>query len=232
MKKRGCSLAVWVCIFLLTTSLSVAQTPRGGKEAGMKEIREPILAGSWYPGKPEVLSQDIRRYLDTAKKEQVDGEILALVSPHAGYICSGPVAAHAYRLIEENLEAVVVVAPSHHALSEGLPFILKGLSHTSGCDPIDAELCRRLMEKRKRSNSFPTLTPGALVGDSASVPPSGPRSFKLIPIVMEPTGVGRLPIPGLGIAETVRGKNVLLIASSDLSIFIRMTRRLSSTKLS
>ena len=56
---------------------------------GMKEIREPALAGSWYPGEPEILSRDVKRYLENAKKEKVEGEIVALVSPHAGYVYSG-----------------------------------------------------------------------------------------------------------------------------------------------
>jgi len=44
---------------------------------GMKEIREPALAGSWYPGEPGILSRDVKRYLENAKKEKVEGEIVA-----------------------------------------------------------------------------------------------------------------------------------------------------------
>ena len=46
--------------------------------------------------------------------------MVALVSPHAGYIYSGQVAAHAYKLIEgKSFDAVVVVAPSHYAWVQG-----------------------------------------------------------------------------------------------------------------
>jgi hypothetical protein len=223
MEKRECYLPILICIFLLTTSLSMAQPLRGGKEAGMKEIREPIVAGSWYPGKPEVLSQDIRRYLDTAKKEQIEGEILALISPHAAYVYSGPVAAHAYRLIEgKTFEAVVVVAPSHQALFRGASIYPQGGFRTPlGVIPIDAELCRRLMEKRKEIQFIPDAH-----AQEHSLEIQLPflqvvlRSFKLIPIVMEPYWSWEsCQSLASAIAETVRGKNVLLIASSDLSHF-------------
>ena len=80
--------------------MAVAQISKGGKEMGMKEIREPAVAGAFYPDKPEVLSRDVKRYLENAKKEKLEGEIVALVSPHAGYMYSGQVAAYAYKLIE------------------------------------------------------------------------------------------------------------------------------------
>jgi predicted class III extradiol MEMO1 family dioxygenase len=62
----------------------MAQISKGGKEVAMKEIREPAVAGAFYPDKPEVLSKDVTGYLEKVKKEKVEGEIVALVSPHAG----------------------------------------------------------------------------------------------------------------------------------------------------
>jgi hypothetical protein len=59
--------------FLLMGTPLFAQISRGGKETTMKEIREPIFAGSWYPGEPEILSRDVRRYLENAKKERLEG---------------------------------------------------------------------------------------------------------------------------------------------------------------
>jgi AmmeMemoRadiSam system protein B len=207
----------------LGPSLSIAQSPKGGKEAGMKEIREPILAGTWYPEKPEVLSRDIKRYLENAKKEKIEGDILALVSPHAGYMYSGQVAAHAYRLVEgKTFETVVVLAPSHHVLFQGASIIPQGGFRTPlGIIPIDADFSKKLMERRTEIKSIPE----AHAREHAleiQLPflQTVLKSFKLVPIVMEPYWSWETcQAVAAGVAETAKGGNVLLIASSDLSHF-------------
>ena len=215
----------FLCMAFLTlgSSLSIAQSPKGGKEAGMKEIREPILAGTWYPEKPEVLSRDIKRYLENAKKEKVEGDVLALVSPHAGYMYSGQVAAHAYRLIEgKTFETVVILAPSHHVLFQGASIIPQGSFRTPlGVIPIDTEFSKKLMEKRTEIKSIPEAH-----AREHSLEIQLPflqmvlKSFKLVPIVMEPYWSWETcEAVASGIAETAKGRNVLLIASSDLSHF-------------
>nr|MBP7586263.1 AmmeMemoRadiSam system protein B [Spirochaetota bacterium] len=55
--------------------------------------REPVVAGSFYPSNPDRLSRDIDQYLSDARGDRLDGNIFAVISPHAGYIYSGPVAA-------------------------------------------------------------------------------------------------------------------------------------------
>ena len=200
-----------------------AQTTRGGKEMGMKEIREPAVAGAFYPDKPEVLSRDVKRYLDNAKKEKIDGEIVALVSPHAGYMYSGQVAAYAYKLVEgKTFDSVVVIAPSHRALFKGASIYDRGGYRTPlGLVPVDVELSKKMMEKRKEIQFLPEAH-----AEEHSLEVQIPflqvvlKSFKLIPIVMEPYWSWETcQTVASGIAETVKGKNVLLIASSDLSHF-------------
>ncbi len=143
--------------FFLSSSVAVAQISKGGKETGMKEIREPAVAGAFYPDKPEVLSRDVKRYLENAKKEKLEGEIVALVSPHAGYMYSGQVAAYAYKLIEGRVfDSVVVVAPSHRALFKGASIYDRGGYRTPlGVVPIDTDLSKKMMEKRKEIQFLP-----------------------------------------------------------------------------
>lgn len=189
----------------------------------MKEIREPAVAGSWYPGKPEVLSRDIKRYLEKAKKGRVEGEMIALISPHAGYEYSGLVAAHAYNLLEgKTFDAVVVVAPSHRALFEGASLYDRGGYRTPlGVVPVDVELSKKMMEKRKEIQFLPEAHT-----QEHSLEMQIPflqvvlKSFNLVPIVMEPYWSWETcQYLASAIAETVKGKNVLLVASSDLSHF-------------
>ncbi len=201
----------------------MAQIAKGGKEMGMKEIREPALAGSWYPGDPEILSRDVKRYLENAKKEKVDGQIVALVSPHAGYMYSGQVAAYAYKLVEGMaFDSVIVVGPSHRFAFKGASLWAEGGFRTPlGVVPIDAELSKKLMEKRKEIR----FVPEAHQQENSlelQIPflQTALKSFKLVPIAMEPDwSLETCQYLASAIAETVKGKNILLVASTDLSHF-------------
>jgi AmmeMemoRadiSam system protein B/AmmeMemoRadiSam system protein A len=203
--------------------MAMAQISKGGKEMGMKEIREPALAGSWYPGDPEILSRDVKRYLENAKKEKVDGEIVALVSPHAGYMYSGQVAAYAYKLIEgKSFDTVVVVGPSHRFPFKGASLWDRGGFRTPlGVVPVDDELSKKLMEKRKEIRFIPEAH-----NQENSLELQIPflqtvlKSFKLVPIAMEPDWSWETcQYLASAIAEAVKGKRVLLVASTDLSHF-------------
>ena len=203
--------------------MAVAQIPKRGKEMGMKEIREPAVAGAFYPDKPEVLSRDVKRYLENAKKEKIEGDIFALISPHAGYMYSGQVAAYAYKLVEGKVfDSVVVIAPSHRALFKGASLYDRGGYRTPlGVVPIDTELSQKMMERAKEIQFLPEAH-----SQEHSLEVQIPflqvvlKSFRLIPIVMEPYWSWETcQSLASAIAETVRGKNVLLVATSDLSHF-------------
>ena len=210
-----------LAIFLLAGSFSMAQVSKGGMR--MEEIREPAVAGSWYSDNPEILSRELKGYLDNAIKGEIQGKIIALVSPHAGYQYSGLVAAHAYKLIEgKTFDAVVVVAPSHRALFKGASLYDRGGFRTPlGVVPIDEELSKRMMEKRKEIQFLPEAH-----AQEHSLEIQLPflqvvlKTFKLVPIVMEPYWSWEsCQYLATAITETVKGRNVLLIASSDLSHF-------------
>ena len=80
------------------------------------KVREPAVAGLFYPRDKAELSRAIDTFLAAAKDEPLGGELKALVCPHAGYAYSGPVAAYGYRLlVGREYETVVVLAPSHYA---------------------------------------------------------------------------------------------------------------------
>ncbi len=201
----------------------MAQITKGGKEMGMKEIREPALAGSWYPGNPEILSRDVGHYLENAKKERVEGRVIALVSPHAGYVYSGQVAAYAYKLVEGMaFDAVVVVGPSHRFAFKGASLWAQGGFRTPlGVVPVDAELSKKMMEKRKEIRFIPE----AHAQENSlelQIPflQTALKSFKLVPIAMEPDwGWETCQYLASAIEEAVKGKKVLLVASTDLSHF-------------
>jgi AmmeMemoRadiSam system protein B/AmmeMemoRadiSam system protein A len=219
--RRRIDLIFLIIFFLLAGSIAMAQISSGGKEMGMKEIREPALAGTWYPGDPQILSRDVKRYLENVKKEKVEGEIVALVSPHAGYMYSGQVAAYAYKLVEGVVfDSVIVVGPSHRFPFKGVSVWDHGGFRTPlGVAPIDAELSKKLMGKRKEIRFIPEAH-----NQENSLELQIPflqtvlKPFKLVPIAMEPDWSWETcQYLASAISETARGKKVLLIASTDLS---------------
>jgi len=80
-------------------------------------IRQSVIAGTWYPGQLDVLRRTLEGYLADAEKVELEGELKALVSPHAGYAYSGPTAAYAYKLLENGpaFNTVAIFSPLHQA---------------------------------------------------------------------------------------------------------------------
>ncbi|MEA3253719.1 MAG: AmmeMemoRadiSam system protein B, partial [Chloroflexota bacterium] len=83
--------------------------------------RKPAVAGMFYAGTPQELREQIewccRHELGPGTVPQVDDkgprEIVAIVVPHAGYVYSGPVAAHAYAELARDgrFDTAVILGP-------------------------------------------------------------------------------------------------------------------------
>lgn len=130
-------------------------------------VREMRYAGSWYEGNAEKLKAEIESFLDkaipipdssscariNAVSRKIDRPILAIVSPHAGYVYSGQTAAFAYRAAMESrseklgneVRRVFVLGPSHHMAVRGvvLPHC-DSFATPFGKMEIDAELIGEL----------------------------------------------------------------------------------------
>ena len=86
----------------------------------MTQLRAAAVAGTWYPGTPKALAAAIDAHLANTTRD-VNGELVALIAPHAGLMYSGPVAAHAYRLLRgRRFDVAVLVGPSHFVQFEGV----------------------------------------------------------------------------------------------------------------
>ncbi|MCK5145488.1 AmmeMemoRadiSam system protein B [bacterium] len=82
----------------------------------MREIiRQSIIAGSWYPGDKDSLTEIIEKYLMAAQIDRIDQPIFGLIVPHAGYVYSGQTAAYAYKLLAgQDISRVIILSPMHH----------------------------------------------------------------------------------------------------------------------
>jgi AmmeMemoRadiSam system protein B/AmmeMemoRadiSam system protein A len=187
-----------------------------------KDIRKSVIAGTWYPGDPATLTGDIRNYLKKVPAQAVGGPVVALVSPHAGYVYSGQVASYGYRLIEsQRYDAVVVMGPSHRVAFHGASVYASGGYETPlGIVPVDEELAGTILKGDPVLNS--DRKPHAA---EHSVEIQLPflqvvlGSFAFVPIVMGTQDYRTCEAVAEAIFRAARGKNVLVVGSSDLSHF-------------
>jgi len=186
---------------------------------GAKMIREPVVAGSFYPGNPEVLRSTVRQYMDNATVA-IDGEVLGLISPHAGYPFSGGTQAYAYKTLEgKDIDLVILLGPSHHAYISGFSVYDKGAWKTPlGEVMIDEELASRL---EGYSNLIDYYPEGHLREHSLEVQlpflQETLKSFKIVPIVFNSDDLKVCSILINALSQELKErKNWVIIASSDL----------------
>lgn len=204
----------------------------GGCMGQENKTREPAVAGSFYPAEPAALGKMVDGFISQAGPAKDAGEVVGLISPHAGYVYSGPVAAYAYAQIAgKDIERVVVIAPSHYQSFSGVS-IYSGDQYKTplGSIPVDTEFAQKLAllsSQFRLSGDGHTFRNPAGQGEHA-IEVQLPflqrtlKNFKLVPIVMgQPRSVEELyDTPralGVALARLITDRRTLLVASSDLS---------------
>lgn len=89
---------------------------------GAKVVRQMKKAGTWYAARKAVLGPELDRYLVGAGLPRVEGRLVGLISPHAGYRFSGPTAAFGFKLLgkQRGVKRVVVLGVSHRVRLHGV----------------------------------------------------------------------------------------------------------------
>jgi AmmeMemoRadiSam system protein B len=182
-------------------------------------VRQPAVAGLFYPTDPHQLSRMVDEMLDAAAPASTQPR--ALIAPHAGYIYSGPIAASAYsqlRSRRESVRRVLLLGPSHRVPFAGLA--LSSAEHYAtpiGDISIDAAACRDLLalpqvslldEAHAREHSIEVHLPFLLT--------------VLDPFLLIPVVVGDAPADDVAqVIERFRDEQeTLIVVSSDLSHFL------------
>jgi AmmeMemoRadiSam system protein B len=189
----------------------------------MTMIREPAVAGQFYPGNASELGATIRVFFEEVEESHGPAP-KALIVPHAGYIYSGPIAATAYarlRPFSEQYTRVILLGPCHRVAVRGLALSGAEAFRTPlGDVPLDKEAIAAL------------TIPEVRIADTAhqlehSLEVHLPflqtviESFSLVPIVV-----------GDATPETVAevldalwgGPETLIVISSDLSHYLTYDR--------
>jgi AmmeMemoRadiSam system protein B len=194
------------------------------------KIRKPAVADAFYAGKRAELTKQItscfmHRFGPGEVPEVVESgprKILGIVSPHAGYEYSGPVAANGYsKLARDGLpEVFVILGPNHTGYGSGVSIVTEGSWETPlGLVPIESTLARQIQkgsgiidsdeEAHAFEHSIEVQLPFIqyMFKDSA----------KFVPICMMMQDLRTSREIAKSIVEQLKGRDFLIIASSDFT---------------
>lgn len=200
-----------------------------------KKIRQPAVAGQFYPADREELKAMIGVYLKDieipftpplqagqAPSFYKGGikEVKALIAPHAGYVFSGPVAAHAYKELKgRKIKTAVLVGNSHTAYFNGIAVDDSLFWRTPlGEVEVDKKLAEKLVEldgdikfnneAHRAEHSLEVQVPflqSVLKGN-----------FKIVPLLFGNVGEDGYKKLAVALAKNL-GDDDLVVISSDMS---------------
>lgn len=225
MKKRY----ILLTIFLLVSSIFNYSCNAEDNSTENELIREPVVAGKFYPSSEDKLKDMIDNFLKRAPGNNGKREILGLIVPHAGYIYSGQVAACGYKSIKnKDYETVILIGPSHRVPFNGVSVWKKGYWETPlGRLEVDSELAEKLIEYNHNIKFFKTAHK-----KEHSIEVQLPflqmvlDDFKILPIVTGTTGKPD-SLLSEALLNSVGDKKILVIASTDMSHYLPYSRAVS-----
>jgi AmmeMemoRadiSam system protein B len=185
-----------------------------------QRIKKSVIAGSWYPGDPRALREEIERFFSAVPERPIEGDIIGIIAPHAGYDYSGEVAAHAYRQLRGNaFDAVIVIGPSHRNFFRGVSVYPAGGYETPlGVVPIDETLAADLIGSGPIVSGMPEVhTQEHSVEIQLPFLQAALGGFKFVPLIMGDQNRDTCEKLAGAIVRAAETRKVLIVGSSDLS---------------
>ena len=191
--------------------------------------RKPAVAGQFYPSEPEELSRLIEgcytHRLGPGRRppaQATDAGTVAVLSPHAGYVYSGPVAAHSYLHVSSMRapDLIVVVAPNHYGVGSGVSIFKEGEWETPlGLMRVDQEAAETLLD----ACDLASVDPGAHTLEH-SLEVQLPflqmlygGSVPFLPVSLLFQDIDTSEAVSEALVAVLRGRKAVLVASSDLT---------------
>jgi AmmeMemoRadiSam system protein B len=190
------------------------------------DVRPSPIAGQWYPADPSSLAEQVDSYIQSALLPDIDGEVVAVMAPHAGHRYSGPVAGYAFATLKGmEPELVAVISPMHYPFSEPLlTSAHRAYATPLGEIPLDEKALNELhvlLEQelgfgisRVRKDPEHSLEIELPFLQRVLIKP-----FQLIPIMVRDQHLITAQHLGTALARILQGRQAIMVASSDLSHF-------------
>ncbi|MEW6357978.1 MAG: AmmeMemoRadiSam system protein B [Planctomycetota bacterium] len=217
--KHNC---IWLVLLILTLTFPSCTNGQEQKDLGSYLRTDDALAGQWYPADPDELRKMIDGFLAKAEKKDIPGRLIGLVSPHAGYRFSGPVAAWSYKqIVGRDIETVVVLGVCHSGYPSLISVFPGGKYRTVlGDIPVDTEMAQKITKADKRIG----FEPRAHISEHSAMNQIPflqcvLKDFKIVVILMTQCTMDECEVVSDALVKACEGKKVLLIAGTDLSHF-------------
>ncbi|OQA91310.1 MAG: hypothetical protein BWY26_01043 [Elusimicrobia bacterium ADurb.Bin231] len=181
-------------------------------------VREAAVAGQFYPGDAHSLSGMIDEFLSRAKKSDYTGEILGLVSPHAGYVFSGQTAASVFKqLTGKKIDTVILIGSSHnYRIKDAAVWSGGDFSTPLGNVHIDEDIVKIITAGNTgiKINNEPHYPEHSL---EVQIPflQKVLGNFKLVPILINDMEFSD-DLANI-LFKSVQGKKVVFVASTDMT---------------
>lgn len=180
-------------------------------------IRNPAVAGMFYPADPHRLQAQIQQMLAQSDPPPIRPK--ALIVPHAGYIYSGQVAAQAYRLLQQypQICRVVLLGPAHRVYVPGLA-VSSATAYTTplGTIPVAVDAVGEILGLSQVQVSDLAHAPEHSLEVQLPFLQSVLENFQLVPILV---GDADAPQTAAVIEQLWGDDGTLILVSSDLSHF-------------
>ncbi len=187
-----------------------------------QDIQSPIVADLFYPGDSANLKTMLKKFYDRVPAQKDYREVYALISPHAGYIYSGQVAAFGYQCLKnKNYDCIIIIGPSHR-FGQGSVVVDQRDGHKTpfGLLHYDKKLAQQLL-KQKNIFSFHPAAFSQEHSIEVQLPflqtMFDPDKLKILEIVMVNQEWGTVQTLARTIIDLTKGMKVLVVASSDFS---------------
>lgn len=181
------------------------------------DVRSPAVAGMFYPGSEAALKEKLDSLIPKESKKK---KVIAIVSPHAGYIYSGAVAGEVISLVEVP-SRVILLGPNHTGLGSTASIMTEGRWELpNGFVDIDNELAQGLLSRSSllSSDNMAHVKEHSLEVHIPFLIHERP-DVKIVPVTLMGLDLESCMKIGLAVAAAVQSINedVLIISSSDMT---------------
>lgn len=188
----------------------------------MKTIRDPVVAGTFYPLDPVHLRGQLNSLFSGIKTGQ---KCLGAVSPHAGYEYSGRTAAFAISSLRP-AKTFIVLGPNHHGSGSRFSITGSGTWRTPlGKVAVNPDISRELMKSGTLQEDSTAHLQEHSIEVQLPLLQHRFKDFDFVPVCIRNTDysdefLGECKALGAAIAGTIKGKEAGVIASSDFSHYL------------
>lgn len=150
--KKNIMLAFMLALYLFSNCQSHPNQPVTMKSPDSLQNRQPAVAGQFYPSNPAEIQQMFRKFFFNVPGREADQEVMAIISPHAGYVFSGGVAAAAFNQLDptKHYKTIFILGCSHHNSFAGASVYSIGNYITPlGTVQTDLEIAQKLVSTNK-----------------------------------------------------------------------------------